>query len=139
MIIVHSVIEENIIHIINTADTALLEKFAKFVLVHEDFLVLLMMNALVKNVSFNEVTDIDHVSFDFVLQLTLMLIEDMHLQYLSVVTKAIMSSHSEIFVQGSLKKCLEIFGISMLKKGLKKFINIEAKAVQRMLKILNNI
>jgi len=133
MIIVHSVVEENIIHIINTADTALLEKFAKFVLVHEDFLVLLMMNALAKNVSFNEVTDIGHVSFDFVLQLTLMLVEDMHLQYLSVVTEAIMSSHSEIFVQGLLKKHLEIFYISMLKEGLKKFINIEAKAVQRML------
>jgi hypothetical protein len=36
------------IHIVDTADTALLEKFAKFVLVHEDFLVLLMMNALAK-------------------------------------------------------------------------------------------
>ena len=128
-------LEENVVHIVDTAHTTLFREFTEFVLVHENFLVLLATNELAKDMSSSGVSNIGHVSFDFVLQLAPTLAEDMHLQYPPVVTEAITGPYSRIFVQGPLEERLEIFGVGVLELGLGGFMDIRAKAVHRVVRV----
>jgi len=51
VIIVYPVIEENVVYIVDTADTPLLRQFAEVVLIEKDFLVLLTTDTSAKAVS----------------------------------------------------------------------------------------
>ncbi len=132
VIIVYSVIEENVVYIVDTADTPLLREFAEFVLIDKDFLVLLTTDTSAKAVSWG-VSYIGHVSFDPVIQLASTLIEDVHLQHPPVVIEAVTGPYSRIFVQGSPEERLEIFCGGVSEEGFGGFIDVGAESNRRML------
>jgi len=132
VIIVYPVIEENVVYIVDTADTPLLREFAKFVLIDKDFLVLLTTDTSAKTVSWG-VSYIGHVSFDPVIQLAFTLIEDVHLQHPPVVIEAVTGPYSRIFVQGPPEERLEIFCGGVSEEGFGGFIDVGAESNRRML------
>ncbi len=131
MIIVDPVVEEDVVQVVDAANTPLLWEFAKLVSVRENLLVLLPPELSVKAVSCTWNSYIVHVSFNPVIQFPPTLIEDVHIQDPPVITKAITGPYSRVLVQGPLEERLEIFCAGALEEGLRRFIDSRAEPVQK--------
>lgn len=77
--IIYLVVEEDVVEIINTANAPLLRESAELVVVHEDFLVLLLIDILASFLPGSDASYISYISSNTIIQLIIALIKDIYI------------------------------------------------------------